>query len=322
VKRNSLIDLHTHGIGRYDTRTSKPGDVLKIAELHSKAGTTAILPTIYSGTIEQMRVNMEAVRVAMETQAQGSRVQKSNPPTPPLLKGGNVSIVTRHPVPDGTGRHSSQILGVHIEGPFLNPVRCGAQDKKSFMKPGIPYLKKLINGYEDIIKIITIAPEIPGALKVIERCASLGIKVNMGHSDATFNQALKGKHAGASGISHIFNAMRPFHHREPGLAGFGLTDDDIYIEVIADGFHLDLHTLKLIMRTKRHDRIILVSDSVKGAGSGKRSILVKPGVLAGGAVTLSDAVNNLVKAGTPRKDALKFASANPIRYLGRADLQG
>jgi len=322
VKRNSLIDLHTHGIGRYDSRTSSPEEILKMAGLHAKAGTSAILPTIYSGTIERMRVNMEAVRVAMEKQAQGGRVQKSNPPTHHLLKGGNVSIVTRHPVPDGTVRHSSQILGVHLEGPFLNPVRCGAQDKKSFIKPCMPDLKRLINGYEDIIKIITIAPEIPGALKVIERCASLGIRVNMGHSDATFNQALKGKQAGASGISHIFNAMRPFHHREPGLAGFGLTDDDIYIEVIADGFHLDMNTLKLIVRTKRPDRIILVSDTVKGAGKGGRSIHSKSGLLSGGAVPLSDSVNNLVRSGFNRRDVLKFASANPLRYLGRADLQG
>ena len=315
MKRNSLIDLHTHGIGRYDTRTSKPGDVLKIAELHSKAGTTAILPTIYSGTIEQMRVNMEAVRVAMALQTQGDRVQKSNPHTPPLLKGGNVSIVTRHPVPSDTGLHSSLILGVHLEGPFLNPIRCGAQDKKSFIKPCIPDLKSLIDGYEDVIKIITIAPEIHGALKVIERCASLGIRVNMGHSDATFNQALKGKKAGATGISHIFNAMRPFHHREPGLAGFGLTDDDIYIEVIADGFHLEVNTIKLITRTKRPDRIILVSDTVKGAGQGKRSIHSKSGLLAGSAVTLSDAVNNLVRAGIPRREVLKFVSDNPMTYL-------
>jgi N-acetylglucosamine-6-phosphate deacetylase len=114
--------------------------------------------------------------------------------------------------------------------------------------------------------------------------------------------------------------MRPFHHREPGLAGFGLTDDDIYIEVIADGFHLEVNTLKLIMRTKRPDRIILVSDTVKGSGQRKRSIHSKSGILAGGAVTLSDAVNNLVKSGFNLRDALKFASANPLRYLRLGDL--
>ena len=85
-------------------------------------------------------------------------------------------------------------------------------------------LKELVSGNEDIIKIITIAPELPGALKVIERCAGLGIRVNMGHSDATYAQALEGKKAGATGITHFFNAMRPFHHREPGLAGLGLLE--------------------------------------------------------------------------------------------------
>ncbi len=310
MKRNSLIDLHTHGIGRYDSRTSSPEDILKMAGLHAKAGTSAILPTIYSGTIEQMRVNMEAVRVAMGMQNKRCRMQDSGYTEQTFKKHLESCIMHRE----------SCILGVHLEGPFLNPIRCGAQDKKSFIKPGIPYLKRLIEGYEDVIKIITIAPEITGALKVIERCASYGIRVNMGHSDATFNQALKGKNAGASGISHIFNAMRPFHHREPGLAGFGLTDDDIYIEVIADGFHLEVNTLKLIMRTKRPDRIILVSDTVKGSGQWKRSIHSKSGILAGGAVPLSDAANNLVSAGFNRRDALKFASANPLRYLRLGDL--
>jgi N-acetylglucosamine-6-phosphate deacetylase len=108
----------------------------------------------------------------------------------------------------------------------------------------------VIDGYEDIIKIITIAPEIPGALKVIAQCSELGMKVNMGHSDATYQQAVEGKKAGATGVTHLFNAMRPFHHREPGLAGLGLIDEDLYIEVIADGVHLHPKTLELIFSRK------------------------------------------------------------------------
>ncbi len=287
-----FVDLHTHGIGRYDTRTENPEDILNMAGLYAKAGTAAFLPTIYSGTIQQMRASMEAVKRAMEIQKAEDK---------------NLSI--------SRVKNSSLIPGVHLEGPFLNPIRCGAQDKNSFINPLISNLKKLIEGYEDIIKIITIAPELPGALKVIKRCVSIGIKVNMGHSDATYKEALEGKKAGATGISHIFNAMRPFHHREPGLAGFGLLDEDIYIEVIADGVHIDVNTLGLIFRTKRPDRIILVSDSVKGAKNEKGRVYTKSGVLAGSAITLADAVKNIKNTDVSESWAFKAAFDNPLRYL-------
>lgn len=286
----NLIDLHTHGIGKYDTKTENPDDILKMAMLYAKAGTAAFLPTIYSGTIRQMRTNMEAVTTAIKMQNVENRTW------------------TKH----RRSRDMATILGVHLEGPFLNPARCGAQDRKSFIKPTMSHFKKLIEGYEEIIKIMTIAPEIPGALKVIERAGSLGIKVNMGHSDATYEQALNGKKAGATGISHIFNAMRPFHHREPGIAGFGLLDKDIFIEIVADGVHLDLNTMSLIFKIKQADRIILVSDSVKGAGVKKGLIKTSSGAIAGSAVTLSDALKN---AGDAGGDALKFASENPLNYL-------
>lgn len=151
---------------------------------------------------------------------------------------------------------------------------------------------------------------------MIEKCSSLGIKVNIGHSDATYKQALDGKKAGATGITHIFNAMRPFHHREPGLIGFGLLDEDIYIEVIADSVHIDTVALKLIFRSKRLDRIILVSDSVKGKKDKRGRIYSKSGVLAGSSITISQAVRNIIKIGIPESIAIESAFDNPKRYLG------
>jgi len=300
-----LIDIHTHGIGRYDTRTAHPENILKIACLHGKAGTGAILPTIYSAPIDEMRKNMEAVRQAITAgiRDSGLGVSKKTNPQPP------------------TPNPYACILGVHLEGPFLNPARCGAQDKKSFIKPTISNLKKLIEGYEDMAKIITIAPELPRALEVIEKSVSLGIKVNMGHSDATYKQALDGKKAGATGITHLFNAMRPFHHREPGLAGFGLLDEDIYIEVIADRIHINDEVLKFIFKIKRPDRIILISDSVKGNKDKKGRIYSKPGVLAGSSITLAEAVGNIKKIGIPERAVLKTVIDNPMKYLSCAELQ-
>ena len=321
-----FIDLHTHGIGSYDTRTKKPEDILNMARLHAKAGTSAILLTIYSGTIQKMRMNIEAVRKAIKSQKSEVRSQKSNPPLPPFDKGGMGGIFNSSRIT----HHASRILGVHLEGPFLNPIKCGALDKDSFIKPTISNLKKLIEGYEDIIKIITIAPELPGALNVIEKCVSMGIKVNMGHSDATYKKALDGKKAGATGISHLFNAMRPFHHREPGLAGLGLLDEDLYAEVIADGIHIDPVTLRLIFKIKRHDRIILISDSIKaikskggavypfrkqGRGFLSNGVYTDSGVLAGSAITMADALRYVKKLGIPEKVARKAAIENPTRYL-------
>lgn len=276
-----FVDLHIHGADKFDTRTEEPYHIRKIAEIHGRAGTGAILPTIYPASLPEMRKNMQAVRKAIG-----------------MHKGDD---------------NAARILGVHLEGPFLNPSRCGALDKDSFIKPSISSFRKLLSGFEDMVKIMTIAPEIPGALKVIARCRELGIKVNMGHSDATYEEAIRGKNAGATGITHLFNAMRPFHQREPGLVGLGLIDEDLYIEVIADGFHLHPITLELIFNRKCLDRIIIVSDSVKGA---KRTYpTVKKGILAGSGITLLDSFRVLKNIGVPEPQIDKTAIDNPKRYL-------
>ncbi|MBI5633693.1 MAG: amidohydrolase family protein [Nitrospirae bacterium] len=287
MKLQGFVDLHTHGIGKHDTRADDYEDILTMARAHSKAGTMAILPTIYAGHINEMRKSLQAVSKAMEMQGKT----------------------------DGSG-FGAQILGVNLEGPFLNPVRCGAMDKDSFIKPTLSAYRKLIDGYEKIVKIITIAPELPGALKVIEKCADMGIKVNMGHSDATLPQALDAKKAGATGITHIFNAMRPFHHREPGIVGLGLTDSDLYIEVIADGVHLHPKTLELIFRCKSLDKIIIVSDSVKGSASAE-GVIYSHGILAGSGLTIGGAAKKLQRIGITDANILRTSIDNPLRYISR-----
>ena len=289
MKHRGFIDLHTHGMGGYDTRTGRAEDILKFSGLQRKAGVSAILPTIYAASIKEMRRNMNAVREA--------------------------------------GNKDGSIMGVYLEGPFLNPARSGALDRRAFLRPTVPDLKKLLDGFEDIVKIITIAPELPNALRVIEKCVSLGIRVNMGHSDATFKQALRGKRAGASGITHLFNAMRPMHHREPGLAGFGLLDEDLYVEVIADGVHLHPECLRLVFSVKRKDRIILVSDSIKGpihkSGSATPESgsatpdkgMYKKGILQGGKASIPQALRLLGNIGIPEQWAIRAAMDNPRRYL-------
>lgn len=276
-----LVDIHVHGAGDCDTRTRRQDDILRLAALHGERGTYALLPTIYPGPIEIMRENLGAVRRAVAAQRSGAR-----------------------------------IIGVHLEGPFLNTERCGSLDKKSFCDPSVDVLNRIVEDYEDMIKIVTIAPELPGALRVIELCREKGFLVHMGHSDATFEQAEEGKRAGATGITHLFNAMRGFHHREPGLAGFGLMDEDIYVEIIADMAHLHPQSLKMLFDMKSPAHILLISDSVKGQGWGAGPIRGAGGTLQGSGIALSDGVKNLTTLGVPLERALQFASDNPRRYLG------
>jgi len=279
--KQQLVDIHVHGAESYDTRTRRQDDILRMADIHGERGTSVLLPTVYPGAIEAMRENMNAIRYAMSAHRSGARIQ-----------------------------------GIHLEGPFLNPERAGSLDKSCFAEPSIATLKLLVEDFKDLIRIVTIAPELPGALQVIEACREMGFLVQMGHSDATYEQAEEGKRAGATGITHLFNAMRGFHHREPGLSGFGLMDDDIYVEIIVDMAHLHPQSLKMLFDMKPPERILLVSDSVKGPGWGSGPIRGAGGVLLGSGICLADAVRNLVTLGIPLERALQFASDNPQKYLG------
>ena len=332
----NTIDIHTHGIGGCDTRTTTSADILKLAETHGRLGVSEILPTIYPASIDEMRANMAAVREAMERQrseVRGRRSDKSK------LKAQGLKPVNTH---------AARILGVHLEGPFLNPSKYGALDPASFLKPTIRSLKRLIEGFEDSIKIITLAPELEGATKLIKTISGTGIIVSMGHSDATYAEAEAGFHAGARGITHILNAMRGLHHREPGIAGFGLINKDVYIEVIADQYNLNPEIIRLIFNAKPVDKIIIVSDSVKSTSPVLRSpssisrlpssiphlpslishlpssispplspITDYHGVLTGGSMAVIEAAKRLIEMGMQKEIVMPCISDNPASYLNR-----
>lgn len=282
-----IIDIHTHGIYGFDTATTSEDHILSIAQIHGSHDVTDIIPTVYSSAIETMRENMLAIRSAMEEQLKEAE------------------------------SGASRIIGIHLEGPFLNPTKCGAMAARSFLQPNEYNLKKLIDGFEDIVKIITIAPEMDGAVKLIRRIADMGIIVGMGHSDATYAEAEEGFNAGASGIVHIFNAMRGFHHREPGIAGFGLMNKDIYIEVIADPFHLHEEITRLIFKIKNPERIIIISDTEKNAKTEPHphGIRNRENRLLGGSMTIQESSERLIQLGLDKDIIMKAISENPERYL-------
>jgi N-acetylglucosamine-6-phosphate deacetylase len=167
------------------------------------------------------------------------------------------------------------------------------------------------------VKIITVAPELDGAANLIRSITDTGIIVSMGHSDATYSEAETGFNAGAKGITHIFNALRGIHHREPGIAGFGLTNPHVCIEVIADPFHLHPKTIELIFGIKKPDKIIIVSDSVKKSQTGiaAQGIANSTGRLLGGSMAITESAKYLIGLGFQKDIIDRCISGNPEKYL-------
>lgn len=248
----SLIDIHFHGTEKIDIREAETSqEILQIAKEMGDRGITGFLLTLYPDAPQKMRKKLSIIKKAMVEQGEGAI-----------------------------------ILGAYLEGPFLNPRWSGALDKSKFLQPHVDKLREIIDGYEEIVRVITVAPELPNALKLIETCRALGIIVSLGHSDATFNEAQEGFRAGARLITHLFNAMRGIHHREPGLSGFGLMNEEIYVEIIADGRHIHDEVISWIFKVKNPLRIILVSDMVKDSGDAK--------LIKGGSMSLKDIKNRLL----------------------------
>ena len=315
-----IIDIHTHGLAGFGSRSENPEDYLEMAAAMKSHGTDAFLPTLFPGPVDIMRAQLAAIKNAMEEQKKRS----------PLSSVG-----------EGWERQDSAvILGANLEGPFVNPLKKGAlgpvpvdrlqtvdwhQVDGIFQPPSIENLKRLIDGFEDVVKVITIAPELPGALELIEYCADAGIIVDMGHSDATFEQARAGAKAGAMGVTHLFNAMSGLHHRNPGLAAYALMDDELYVEIIADGVHVHPEMLRLALKMKPAGKILLVSDSLAQAKTPEHPEAAplylpaeagRAATLAGGGLSLMECVERLTRlADAPPESAQRFASENPQRFL-------
>jgi N-acetylglucosamine-6-phosphate deacetylase len=306
-----ITDIHTHGINGYDTRTTTKEHILKIAAIHGSFGVSDIILTVYPSSVQEMRRHMETIRKAMEFQRSPVHTHQPESQNRTVSQSGSAP----RSLSDSYG--PATISGIHLEGPFLNPVRCGSLNAEACFKPTEYALQDLTEGFLDIIKIITIAPEMPGAVGLMRKISDMGIAVSMGHSDATYAEAEEGFHAGAKGITHIFNAMRSFHHREPGIAGFGLLNQDIYIEIIADPFHLHERVIELIFRIKNSDKIIIISDTVKEMDSGCHSYGIKDkhGKLLGGSMVVTESAQRLIKQGYDEDIIMKCITVNPTTYL-------
>ena len=293
-----FIDVHVHGWGGHDAMADA-ASLDGMARALLRRGVTSFLPTAVTASVPTL--------VAF-----GRRVRGWIPGAPV----------------DG-----AQPLGFNLEGPFLAMARRGAQDPDHIRDPaGVPEVEvaALLEG----LRVMTIAPERPGALELISRLAGLGVAPSLGHSAATAEEARAGYAAGAVSTTHLFNAMTGIDHRSPGLAAVALTTDAAFVELIADGHHVDPALWPLVFRAKPSDRVILVSDAVALAGTdlergrlggieveirGDRCTLAGEDRLAGSLIALDSAVRNLARSGIGLPRAVAAASRDPAALLGATD---
>jgi N-acetylglucosamine-6-phosphate deacetylase len=235
-------------------------------------------------------------------------------------------------------RSGPSVLGAHLEGPFLSTVRPGAMDPSAFMAPDPPAVQRLLSAGQGTVAMMTLAPELPGALELVRTLARAGVIASLGHSDATYGQASAAVDAGARAATHLFNGMRPFHHREPGVIGAALDLPQVSCELICDGVHVDAPALRVVHRAKGTRGVRLVTDAMQAAGMadgryrlGRSTVDVRDGVatvaggesLAGSTLTMDAAVRNAVGfLGVPVPEAISMASLNPASLLGIDERKG
>src|SRR5208337_775627 len=228
------------------------------------------------------------------------------------------------------GDSRAEVLGIHFEGPFINPVRRGVQPAEFIQLPSVELLGKFIDAAGGHAQILTIAPELLGAMPCIDAARESGLVVGIGHTDATYEQARAAIAHGARHAVHVYNAMRPFSHRDSGVIGAVLTSPEVTAELIADNVHVDEAAMRLLLKAKGASHVILVSDGISATGMpdgkyqlGNLEVTVTGGVcrnaegkLAGSTLTLDRSLRNIVALGASLCDAVRMLTLNPATLLG------
>lgn len=305
-----FIDMHIHGAAGHDFMEATPAAVAEIGKFLARHGTTSYVATTVTASAEKV---VDAARRLGE-----------------IVHAFRSSDHTNGPV-------EAEPLGVHFEGPFLNVIRRGAHPAADIQKPNLESLKKFIAATGGTARVLALAPELDDAMALLDYARSQGVRVGIGHSNATFEEAERGIAAGATHAVHIYNAMRPFSHRDAGIIGAALTDDRLSVELICDGLHVEPAAVRLVVKAKGTDHIILITDSLSATGMpdgryqlGLFTINVVGGVcrtdegnLAGSSIVLEQAVRNLSKfTGLSFQDCLPCATLNPARLLGLENQKG
>jgi N-acetylglucosamine-6-phosphate deacetylase len=296
-----FIDLHVHGAAGADFMDGTAEAVETVARAHARGGTTAMAATTLSGS-------HAAIRQAAQAAA---------------------SVASAAPA------GAAEIIAIHFEGPFINPKRAGAQDPASIRNADVLEMEDLVAAANDLPLLMTLAPEIDGVHQVLEGFRDRVI-FSIGHTDASFGEAIDGIARGARHVTHLFNAMPPLHHREPGVIGAALLSKEISVELIADGHHLHPAVLRCFAEALA-GRACLVTDAMRACGmpAGTYKLYehevtvddgaarLSDGTLAGSVLTMAKAVQNMVElAGLPLEMVLPMATTVPARICGVADRKG
>ena len=294
-----FVDVHIHGAGGHDVMEANETALSTITGRLAAFGTTSLLATTITASADDTCRSVEGIAKYISGQYQ-------------------------------TSDRRAEILGIHFEGPFLSKERRGVHPTEWLQLPSAELLQRFLHAASGNARILTIAPELLGAMPCIDAARSLGMVVSIGHTDATYEQARAAVAHGAHHATHVYNAMRPFTHRDPGVIGAVLTTPEVTAELIADGIHVDEIAMKVLLQAKGAQGVVLISDGTSATGMpdgeymlGGLKVTVNGGVcrnaegrLAGSTLTLDRALRNIVGLGIPLADAVRMLTLNPATLLG------
>jgi N-acetylglucosamine-6-phosphate deacetylase len=297
-----FVDIHIHGGAGLDVMRASAAELPNLGKFLASHGVTGYFPTTVAAPLDQTCVALDRLANAIdaaESPANGDGVQ-------------------------------ARPLGIHLEGPFLSHKRRGVHPPEYLVTPTLEIFERLWQAARGHVRMMTIAPEIPGAMEVIAEAARRNVCVSIGHSDAELPVAQSAVKAGARHATHTFNAMRPLDHRDPGIIGEVLTDNQISADIIADGIHVAPAVVQLFLQSKGVERAVLITDAISATGMpdgryklGPIEVEVKDGKctsggsLAGSVLTMDRAVRNITQfARWSLKDAVRAATLNPARAAG------
>jgi N-acetylglucosamine-6-phosphate deacetylase len=294
-----FLDVHIHGAGGHDVMEGSDEALDAIARTLARHGTTSFLATTVTANPDDIFRSVEGIARFTCTQHE-------------------------------TDEPRAEVLGIHFEGPFISAARRGVHPKEWIQLPSAELLDRFLLAASGTARMLTIAPELLGAAPCIDTAHKAGLVVAMGHTDATYEQARAAVARGVRHAVHVYNAMRPFSHRDSGVIGAVLTTPEVTAELIADGVHVEEAAMRLLLQAKGSGCVILVSDGISATGMpdgkymlGTFEVTVADGVcrnsegkLAGSTLTLDRALRNIVGLGIPLADGVRMLTANPARLLG------
>ncbi|PCL93449.1 N-acetylglucosamine-6-phosphate deacetylase [Paenibacillus lautus] len=289
-----MIDVHIHGANGYDMMDGTEDSIQEVSRACAATGCTSFLATSVSSTIEDLLNMIRSVKAVIGRE-QGAR-----------------------------------IAGIHLEGPYLNPKRKGMQNEKYLRHPNLEEMKLIIREAGSLIKMVTIAPELPGGLELISFLKEQGVVIAVAHSDATYEEAKLAFTAGASHVTHCFNGMRPIHHRDPGLIVAAFEEPHVSLQAIVDQVHLHPAIVRLMHRLKGPEGMVLITDALQAMGLGDGNYMfgghhvtvsegiarLADGTLASSTVTMNEALRLTEANGISMEDAVRMASTTPAHILG------